>query len=348
MHPATMLTVGAFSRASGLPVSALRYYDAAGVLRPASVDPATGYRWYAPDQVERARLVARMRLTGMPVADICRVITGDPVTARRVVDAHERRLEAEHAAATGHLAEVRDLLAVTARVSVDAAGLRAALRSVRHAVGDDSGWPALHGVLFDVDGATLRLVATDRCRMAVVGVPLSGVAGPPVQVIVPVAVVDAFLAGAETGPVDVSLAASRVALGGLEAAPVDALYPDYRALLDAHGSWGARASSVRGGVAMSAPELLAQVVQGPAEHRQGAGRRGDLVLLGLEPTEVRVGDEPGTVAFDRRYLADAVRSFGDADLVLTVSERDALRLAAVHRPDAVVLLMPVRLDDRAA
>lgn len=343
-----MLTVGAFSRASGLPVSALRYYDAAGVLRPASVDPATGYRWYAPDQVEGARLVARMRLTGMPVADICRVITGDPVTARRVVDAHQRRLEAEHAASTAHLAEVRDLLAVTARVSVDAAGLRAALRSVRHAVGDDSGWLSLRGVLFDVDGATLRLVATDRCRMAVAGVPLSGLAGPPVQVIVPVAVVDAFLAGAETGPVDVSLAASRVVLGAVEGAAVDAFYPDYRALLDAHGSWSARVSSVRGGVAMSAPELLEQVMRDEAGFGPGPRRRDDLVLLGLDPAEVRADDEPGTVAFDRKYLAEAVRSFGDADLVLTVSERDALRLAAVHRPDAVVLLMPVRRDDRAA
>ncbi|MFI8524849.1 MerR family transcriptional regulator [Promicromonospora sukumoe] len=348
MHPATMLTVGAFSRASGLPVSALRYYDAAGVLRPARVDPVTGYRWYAPDQVERARLVARMRLTGMPVADICRVITGDPVTARRVVDAHQRRLEAELATSTAHLAEVRDLLAATTRVTVDAAELRAALSSVRHAVGDGSGWPALRGVLFDVDGGALRLVATDRHRMAVVGVLLSGSAGPPVQVIVPVAVVDAFLTGTETGPVDVSLAANRVALGDVEGAAVDALYPDYRALLDAHGSWGGRATSVTGGVPMSAPELLGQVMHGLAEHRPGTRRRGDLVLLGLDPTEVRADDEPGTVAFDWRYLADAVRSFGDADLVLTVSERDALRLAAVHRPDTVVLLMPVRLDSRAA
>ncbi|MFD7023415.1 MerR family transcriptional regulator [Promicromonospora sukumoe] len=348
MHPATMLTVGAFSRASGLPVSALRYYDAAGVLRPARVDPATGYRWYAPDQVERARLVARMRLTGMPVADICRVITGDPVTARRVVDAHQRRLDAELATSTAHLAEVRGLLAATTRITVDAAELRAALRSVRHAVGDDSGWPALRGVLFDVDGGALRLVATDRCRMAVAGVALSGVAGPSVQVIVPVAVVDAFLADAETGPVDVSLAANRVALGVVEGAAVDALYPDYRALLDAHGSWGARVSAASGSVTVPAPDLLAQVVQGPAEHRPDVGRRGDLVLLGLDPAEIRVGDKPGSVAFDREYLADAVRSFGDADLVLTVGERDALRLATVQGPDAVVLLMPVRRDGRAA
>jgi DNA polymerase-3 subunit beta len=70
--------------------------------------------------------------------------------------------------------------------------------------------------------------------------------------------------------------------------------------------------------------------------------------LTLDPTKVHIGDTPSTVAFDRGYLADAVRSFGDADVQLTVGERDAVRLAAVHGPDAVVLLMPVRLDAHAA
>jgi DNA-binding transcriptional MerR regulator len=53
---------------SGLSVSVLRFYDGAGVLTPASVDPDTGYRYYAPDQVVVARLVASLRRVGMPLA----------------------------------------------------------------------------------------------------------------------------------------------------------------------------------------------------------------------------------------------------------------------------------------
>jgi hypothetical protein len=101
-------------------------------------------------------------------------------------------------------------------------------------------------------------------------------------------------------------------------------------------------------VAVTAPDLLEQVMRDEARLGPDARRRGDLVLLGLDPAELRVGDALGTVAFDRQYLADAVRSFGDADLLLTAGERDTLRLAAVNGPDAVVLLMPVRLDDQAA
>lgn len=331
-----LLTVGSFARASGLPVSALRYYDAAGLLRPAHVDPATGYRRYAPDQVERARLVARMRQTGMPVSDIGRVITADPVTARRVVDAHQRRLEAELGAATAQLAEARELLGVTTSLTVDAVALRSALGSVRHAVGEQADWPALHGVLFDVGSTTLRLVATDRHRLAVSALPAAGVDGPPVRVIVPVAVVEAFLDRPETGQVGVSLTADRVTLGGLDGTPVDALYPDYEAVLAAHGFRGV---GEKVGTSVTAPDLLYRV---ETANGADAGRR-DLVLLGLDPAELHIGDARGTVAFDRQYLADAVRSFGDADLLLTAGERDTLRLAAAHGPDAVVLLMPVRL-----
>ncbi|HET6532349.1 MAG TPA: MerR family DNA-binding transcriptional regulator, partial [Actinoplanes sp.] len=46
-----MLGIGELARASGLPVTTLRFYDGAGVLCPAAVDPRTGYRRYAPGQV---------------------------------------------------------------------------------------------------------------------------------------------------------------------------------------------------------------------------------------------------------------------------------------------------------
>lgn len=37
---------------------------------PARVDPATGYRYYTPDQVPRARLIGRLRRLGLPLARI--------------------------------------------------------------------------------------------------------------------------------------------------------------------------------------------------------------------------------------------------------------------------------------
>ncbi len=81
----TVRTIGRMARESGLSVSALRFYDGAGVLIPANVDPGTGYRYYAPDQVVVARLVASLRRVGMPLAGIREVLAHrhDPARRRR-------------------------------------------------------------------------------------------------------------------------------------------------------------------------------------------------------------------------------------------------------------------------
>lgn len=71
-----MHSIGEMGRDSGLGVSALRFYDRAGVLVPARVDPVTGYRWYAPEQLDEARLLARLRQAGMPLADVRLVLAG--------------------------------------------------------------------------------------------------------------------------------------------------------------------------------------------------------------------------------------------------------------------------------
>jgi len=75
-----VLTIGEFARASRLSAKALRLYDELGLLPPARVDPASGYRFYRADQLERARLVAWLRRLGMPLARI-RVVCGLPPAA---------------------------------------------------------------------------------------------------------------------------------------------------------------------------------------------------------------------------------------------------------------------------
>jgi DNA-binding transcriptional MerR regulator len=64
------LRAGEFGAAGRLSPKALRLYAEQGLLRPASVDPATGYRYYSPDQLPRARLIARLRRLGLPLARI--------------------------------------------------------------------------------------------------------------------------------------------------------------------------------------------------------------------------------------------------------------------------------------
>ncbi|MBL1083646.1 MerR family transcriptional regulator [Streptomyces actinomycinicus] len=92
-----LLTIGAFAKASRLSPKALRLYDELGLLTPARVDPVTGYRLYAPDQVDRARLVAWLRRLGMPLARIQHVCASDAGAAAQEVRAFWAQVEADTA-----------------------------------------------------------------------------------------------------------------------------------------------------------------------------------------------------------------------------------------------------------
>ncbi len=64
------LLAGEFGAAARLSPKALRLYAEQGLLLPARVDPVTGYRYYDPGQLPRARLIARLRGLGLPLARI--------------------------------------------------------------------------------------------------------------------------------------------------------------------------------------------------------------------------------------------------------------------------------------
>jgi protein phosphatase len=94
-----LLTIGAFAKASRLSPKALRLYDELGLLTPARVDPVSGYRHYAPEQLDQARLVAWLRRLGMPLARIQRVRALEPTAAAaQEVRAFWAEVEADTAA----------------------------------------------------------------------------------------------------------------------------------------------------------------------------------------------------------------------------------------------------------
>lgn len=52
-----MLSIGAFAQIGQVTHRMLRHWDAAGVLKPAHVDPFSGYRSYDPSQLQRLSLL---------------------------------------------------------------------------------------------------------------------------------------------------------------------------------------------------------------------------------------------------------------------------------------------------
>jgi DNA-binding transcriptional MerR regulator len=54
-----MFTIGEFARHGRVSVRMLRHYDGIGLLRPASVDPASGYRFYQASQLAELNASSR-------------------------------------------------------------------------------------------------------------------------------------------------------------------------------------------------------------------------------------------------------------------------------------------------
>ena len=89
-----LVAIGRFSRISRLSIKALRLYDELGLLAPAWVDPATGYRYYRPGQANRAEAIRVLRAVDMPLDEIRELLADDdPDTAAKRLSAHRERLE---------------------------------------------------------------------------------------------------------------------------------------------------------------------------------------------------------------------------------------------------------------
>jgi DNA-binding transcriptional MerR regulator len=331
--------IGQMARESGLSVSALRFYDGAGVLVPARVDPRSNYRWYSDDQVVAARLIARLRRVGLPLADICRVLEHrrDPSVVDEVLGAHLTRLEDGLADARRELFHARALLdlekPVTTVVRTTAAELAAALRAVRYAVGSDSELPMLTGVLLDVDDDdAARLAATDRYRLAVSVLAGAEVTGSA-SALVPVALVDEVLAAlGDDGPVTIRIAGEEITVelpgGTLSGRRLDHDFPDYRRLLR-----DTAVHRVDVDVAALRAELTAAPTRTVPTGPDGAEETATVLRFG--PVELGV---------NREFLLEALEAGDAGQLVLELDGPIApLALRDPSRPGDVSMLMPIRL-----
>ncbi|MFD9222695.1 MerR family transcriptional regulator [Streptomyces sp. NPDC060064] len=361
-----MRSIGEMARDGGLSVSALRFYDRAGVLVPAWVDPVSGYRWYEPEQLEEARLLARLRRAGMPLADIRLVLAGwagpDTDLVRGLLQAHLRRLELGLSDARSEFSTLRALLdhretnpmtsphTATARLSVPVPELAAALDAVRFAAGTDAELPMLGGILFDIEGEGLHLVATDRYRMAVAQAHATGHGGPRTQVVVPLPLADAMralLTGEE--PARLAVDGDSVALEtGDRQTSGQSLgheFPDYRRLVQLPAGRRAHVDTAAFQKALETGPVRA------SETREQDGEPYDLSVLRVtENGSVIVcddgDDDQNNVAVNREFLLHALTAGARDELILELGAPTAP--LAIRRPDdegAFSLLMPVRLEN---
>ncbi len=91
------MSIGEISAVSGLSTHTLRYYEKLGVLKPAD-RTASGHRLYRADAVAWLDFVLRLKITGMPLAEIrkyAQLRSGGDTTLRprlTMLEVHRKRL----------------------------------------------------------------------------------------------------------------------------------------------------------------------------------------------------------------------------------------------------------------
>lgn len=76
-----MYRIGTFSQLVKLTVKTLRFYDEAGLLKPETTDPATGYRYYTSRQLYQLQRIVAFRRAGFSVKEIRRIQSGTDVAS---------------------------------------------------------------------------------------------------------------------------------------------------------------------------------------------------------------------------------------------------------------------------
>lgn len=93
-----LVATGHFAKTTGLTRSTLRFYDEVGLLRPALVDPETGYRYYERGQTVQAEQIRLLRALEVPLDDIqCVFNANNPATLQDLIE-RQRRFVAERIA----------------------------------------------------------------------------------------------------------------------------------------------------------------------------------------------------------------------------------------------------------
>ena len=89
--PTQSFTTSEAAKRLGVSTKALRLYEQQGLVTPGRT--ATGYRIFGPVQMDRAAEVVALRSLGLSLAQVTRVLAGDPHSLGSALAVHEARLQ---------------------------------------------------------------------------------------------------------------------------------------------------------------------------------------------------------------------------------------------------------------
>jgi DNA polymerase III sliding clamp (beta) subunit (PCNA family) len=344
-----MMTIGEFARRTGLSVSALRFYANQGLLVPAQVDSGSGYRFYDHAQVPDGSLIRDLRRLDMPLAEITQALQLSNAERKELVAQHLRRLErvVERARSITHSMNrnpttKEDHMPTTTLQALDLAD---AFDQVLPAAGTDPEVPHLMGVLVEGREGSIRLVATDRHRLAIRDLVPSTLT-EEFSAVIPAAALSRWRQSlTEATELSISLDERDMTAAGagvdLTALMVPTAFPDYERFLEP--SPGATTILADRGSLLTAIQAFAQtdaaieIATSENEIRIARDEQKLDVSASIDGPAQRVGLNP-------QYVADAIGHAVGAELTIEISTQQApVVFRSADDGTHVSLIMPFKL-----
>ncbi len=136
---AQFLNLSEAARRLGVSPKALRLYEQRGLVVPGRT--VAGWRAYGPDEMARAGEIVALRALGLSLAEVARVLAGEPQDLEPALAAHQAALEGQSRQLSDKLARIRALRAdLTSGRQPDAKAL-ALLRTGKPAAAFELPWP---------------------------------------------------------------------------------------------------------------------------------------------------------------------------------------------------------------
>jgi DNA-binding transcriptional MerR regulator/predicted transcriptional regulator YdeE len=112
-----LFAIGEFARHGRVSVRMLRHYDAIGLLRPAHVDPATGYRSYTAGQLADLNRIVALKDLGFTLQQVHEIVDAKPSAEelRGMLRLRQAQLEAELSRSSARLVSVEARLRLIER-----------------------------------------------------------------------------------------------------------------------------------------------------------------------------------------------------------------------------------------
>ncbi len=240
-------------------------------------------------------------------------------------------------------------------VTIPSNALESTVKRVERSASTDQTRPVLTGVLFQVDGTSLRMVATDSYRLSVKETVLEQSAGGDFEANVPARALQEAVRlaqGSDSG-VRISLQESQIVFdfGGtvLASRLIDGQFPKWKELLPEKFDHELRISSEDLGDVIRRMSLMAQ----KTKPLTLSFTKGSLTVSAQTPdigeaTEsmpIPFDGEDFDIGFNPDYLRDGIESAGGGDLVFKLI--NPIRPGLIEAGDGsgfVYLIMPIRLS----